>query len=163
MLRQLTIQNRSPVELRQLAAERRQLASTKVGRVRELLLNEARLLDYQAELRAWTQHPDRLAGDSHPARTPNYYAPPLPSYSLPMALPTVEREALLSAASALKFAEKDTLLTQQDAAVLDLHILCSGMAKAALPKPCRSCQCAHGCRSIMGISAPTLSAGTAWL
>src|SRR6202012_3712408 len=100
MLRQLTIQNRSPVELRQLAAERRQLASTKVGRVRELLLNEARLLDYQADLKAWTKHPDRLKGGSQAREASDDPAQFLPTFSLPMTLPLVEREALLSAGSA---------------------------------------------------------------
>jgi CRP-like cAMP-binding protein len=127
MLRQLTIQIRSPAELRQLAAERRQLASTKAGRIRDLLLNEAKLLDYQAQLKAWTEHPDRLLATGLASHDRTAL---LPEYSLPMILPLVEREVLFSTASALKYAENGTTLTHQDAAALDLLILCSGMAKA---------------------------------
>jgi CRP-like cAMP-binding protein len=131
MLRQLTIQNRSPAELRQLAAARRQLASTtKVGRIRDLLLNEGKLLDYQAELRAWIEHPDRLLEGRRARQVPLDSVQFLPDFSLSMTLPLVEREALFSAASALKYAEKDTSLAQQDGAALELLILCSGMAKA---------------------------------
>jgi CRP-like cAMP-binding protein len=130
VLRQLTIQSRSPTELRQLAADRRRLATTKVGRIRDLLLNEAKLLDYQAELKAWTAHPDRLIGSRRARPVPHDQTQFLPGFSLPMILPLADREALFSGPSTLKYAEKDASLAQQDAAALDLLILCSGMAKS---------------------------------
>jgi CRP-like cAMP-binding protein len=119
------------MELRQLASDRRQQASTKVGRIRDLLLNEAKLLDYQAELRAWVGHPDRQVEGPRVRHRAPHDARLLPGCSLPMILPLIEREALFSEASTLKYAEKDMMLAQQDAAALDLIILCSGMAKAA--------------------------------
>src|SRR5438034_10088174 len=58
MLRQLSIQNRSPSELRQLAGERREQAVSRNGSIRALLLKEAKLLEFQAELKAWVEWTD---------------------------------------------------------------------------------------------------------
>jgi len=60
MLHRLTLQSRSYGELRQLASERRTLATSKDGHLRGLLLNEAALLDFYATLRAWMDRTSAL-------------------------------------------------------------------------------------------------------
>src|SRR5436305_10512436 len=104
MLRRLAIQNRSPQELRQLASERRDLATNSVSGIKSLLLREARLLDFHAELRAWLgleaprhQRPSagqiKLDGKIRPP-TPTDFAPFLAKLSSRMTLPASDQEAL---------------------------------------------------------------------
>lgn len=130
MLRRLTIKNRSPTELWQLAAERRELATSKTGRVRELLLNEARLLEFQSELKAWMRDSNRDLADRRTRRIASEENGLLPSLSLLTAVPLAARDVLYNQVSGLKLAKKHALLSEQDAAARDLLILCSGMAKA---------------------------------
>src|SRR4051794_12843798 len=60
MLYRLTIQSRSPQELRQLALERRVLAAaSREDRLKALLLQEAKLLESYAGLRDWMDGSDR--------------------------------------------------------------------------------------------------------
>jgi CRP-like cAMP-binding protein len=133
MLHQLTIQNRSPAELRQLARERRQLATSRTGSIKALLLKEAKLLEFQAEVKRWVEQQERASQrhlDGNRRSMPNDLAPFLTKLASRMALSQADRQALLAVASAPKYIRKDECLIEQGGASTALFILCSGMAHA---------------------------------
>jgi CRP-like cAMP-binding protein len=121
MLRRLSIQNRSSGELRQLAAERQEMAASRTGKVRALLLKEAKLLEFYADSRTWVE--DR--------RSVSHDLSGLISRSLSrlgLALP--DQRALLAGASQPRHARKDENLVDQGEQTSSLLVLCSGMARA---------------------------------
>jgi CRP-like cAMP-binding protein len=136
MLHRVTIQGRTHGELRQLASERRSLADAKEGRLRTLLLSEARLLDFYAELRSWM---DRTAvspsdGEAQPAprvlTQSSDLSPLLAALTRRMGLSVVDQQALLSIAQARNFA-KDEMIVEEGARSVPLLLLCSGVARSA--------------------------------
>jgi CRP-like cAMP-binding protein len=121
MLRQLSIQNRSPEELRRLAADRRQLAASRTGKVKALLLKEARLLEFYAESRTWVE--DR--------RSVSYDLSGFITKSLSrMGLELSEQRALLAGAAPPRHAQKGESLIEQGEETSSLLLLCNGMARA---------------------------------
>ena len=133
MLHQLTIQNRSPAELRQLAVERRELAASRAGSIKALLLKEAKLLEFQAELRSWVELPEPSCQrdlDGGKRSMPHDLAPFLTKLSSRMALSRADQQALLAAASGPRYIEKDACLVEQGEESTALFILCNGMAHA---------------------------------
>jgi CRP-like cAMP-binding protein len=136
MLRQLTIRNRSPGELRQLAIERRELAATKTGSIRALLLKEAQLLEFQVELRTWIERSDEIRADGHkvsrPASLPSipyYLAPLIAKLSSQMGLAAADQQTFLAAASLPRFVQKGECLIEQGENVAALIIVCNGMTR----------------------------------
>jgi CRP-like cAMP-binding protein len=135
MLRQLSIHNRSAGELRQLAVERRELAAARTGSIRALLLKEAKLLEFQAELRTWVERssmeaPTDGARALHPATLqpiPYDLAPLVTKLSRRLGLDAADQQAFLAAASLPRFVRKDECLIEQGADVPALIILCNGM------------------------------------
>jgi CRP-like cAMP-binding protein len=139
MLRRLSIQTRTPGELRQLASERRELAASKDGSIKALLLNEARLLDFHAELRAWIErteasHANHRLGDPDPRAAqpvPQDLAPFLTKLSSRMALPASDQHALLAAALPPRHLARDEFIVDEGQRPSSLLFLCSGTARAA--------------------------------
>jgi CRP-like cAMP-binding protein len=141
MLRRLSIQNRSPGELRELAAERRELAVGKNISVRTLLLNEARLLEYHADLRLWMQQTE-LASQERPATSYRggsaatswmfapEVAPLLTALRSRMVLPMADQHALLAAAASPRRIAKDEAIVEAGEWQPSLLFLCSGTARA---------------------------------
>jgi CRP-like cAMP-binding protein len=135
MLRQLTIHNRSADELRQLATERRELASTKSGSIRALLLKEAQLLEFQVELRTWVEKSNvEVRADRHtnirPAGSlsiPYYLAPLITKLSSRIGLAAADQQAFLAAAALPRFFAKGECLFQQGDDLDALMVVCSGM------------------------------------
>jgi CRP-like cAMP-binding protein len=116
------------------------MAASKEGRIKALLLEEARLLEFYAELRAWLAltdlgRPDRqsMARSKTDGQdgwsTPYDFAPFLNKLSSRMALPISDQRALL-AASTPRQVLKGECLIEQGADLSSLLILCSGMAHA---------------------------------
>jgi CRP-like cAMP-binding protein len=133
MLHQLTIQSRSPAELHQLAVERRELAALRTGKIRALLLKEAELLEFHAELRNWVElsEPASQRGlDGTKPSIPHELAPFFTKLTSRMALSPSDQQALLAVASPPKYVRKDECLIEQGAASAPLFFLCSGMAHA---------------------------------
>jgi CRP-like cAMP-binding protein len=137
MLRQLSIHDRSPHDLRQLALERRELAEAKTGSIRALLLKEARLLEFQADLRIWAEQPSleartdgrRNLGPAHLPSIPYELAPLVVKLSSRMGLAAADQQALLAAASPPRFVQKGECLIEQGEDVAALMILCNGMTQ----------------------------------
>jgi len=135
MLRQLSIHNRSAGELRQLALERRELAAARTGSIKALLLKEAKLLEFQAELRAWVERSSietRTDGrnDVKPANLQSmlYDLAPLGvKLSSRLGLTSADQQAFLAAASPPRFVRKGECLIEQGEDVAALIILCNGM------------------------------------
>ena len=136
MLHRLTIQNRSLGELRQLASERRALATSKDGHLRSLLLNEAALLDFYATLRAWMDRtaalpPEAGAGAAAISRQSSAFdlGPLLTTLSRRMGLSVADQQALLSI-SQLRNLAKGELIVEEGRDSVPLLFLCSGVARA---------------------------------
>jgi CRP-like cAMP-binding protein len=137
MLRQLTIHNRSTGELRQLALERRELAATKSGSIRTLLLKEAQLLEFQVGLRTWIERSNMEGradgrGTSRPAGSPSipyYLAPLIAKLSSQMGLAAADQQAFLAAASLPRFVQKGECLIEQGEDVAALIVICNGMTR----------------------------------
>jgi len=140
MLRQLSIHNRSAGELRQLALERRELAAARTGSIKALLLKEAKLLEFQAELRAWVERSSietRTDGrnDVKPAslkpaslQSILYDLAPLGAkLSSRLGLTSADQQAFLAAASPPRFVRKGECLIEQGEDIAALIILCNGM------------------------------------
>jgi len=147
MLQRLTVHNRSSQELRQLAHDRRAAAASKDGRFKSLLLQEAKLLEYYAELRDWMEpadasSPDRRSADDQAAAERMHRAhadrhPGLPGFSLlaswlstRLLLSAEDRQALLAAAAAPRQVLKGECLIEEGSENSSLIILCRGMARA---------------------------------
>jgi len=136
MLRQLSIHNRSAGDLRQLAVERRELAAARTGSIRALLLKEAKLLEFQAELRTWIERSSievRTEGPSglKPASfqpIPYDLAPLVAKLSSRLGLDAADQQAFLAAASLPRFVRKGECLIEQGDDVAELMILCNGMS-----------------------------------
>jgi CRP-like cAMP-binding protein len=134
MLHRLTLQSRSYGELRQLASERRTLATSKDGHLRGLLLNEAALLDFYATLRAWMDRtaalpPEAAAAALSPQSSAFDLAPLLATLSRRMGLSVVDQQALLSIAQ-LRNLAKGELIVEEGSESVPLLLLCSGVARA---------------------------------
>src|SRR4051794_6662870 len=136
MLRQLSIHNRSAGELRQLAIERRELAATKTGSVRALLLKEAQLLEFQVELRTWVEQSNHQARpDGRKDRPlglpsiPHYLGPLMTKLSSRLGLATADQQAFLATASLPKFVAKEECLIEQGEDPGALIVVCSGMTQ----------------------------------
>jgi CRP-like cAMP-binding protein len=134
MLHRLTLQSRSYGELRQLASERRTLATSKDGYLRGLLLNEAALLDFYATLRAWMDRtsalpPEAAAAALSPQSSAFDLAPLLATLSRRMGLSVVDQQALLSIAQ-LRNLAKGELIVEEGSESVPLLLLCSGVACA---------------------------------
>jgi CRP-like cAMP-binding protein len=131
MLRQLSIHNRSAGELRQLAVERRELAAAKTGSIRALLLKEAKLLEFQAELRTWVERSSTDGrSDLKPASRqsiPYDLAPLVAKLSSRLDLTAGDQQAFLAAASLPRFVRKGECLIEQGEDVAALVVLCNGM------------------------------------
>lgn len=137
----LTIKNRTPDELRQLASERRELAHPKQRRTKALLLSEARLLEHYADLRSWVERTrpddsgDDLLGErstiqSAPPSEPHDLAPFLTTLSLRMALPVADQHALLTAAQLPRRLAKGESVIAEGEHLSAFLLLCSGAAHA---------------------------------
>jgi len=145
MLHRVTIHNRSSQELRQLAQERRTVAASKDRKVRELLLQEAKLLDFYAELRDWMEpatsgRPGFRPIDDRPADARTFRGddrslpgsgPPARQLMMRLALSPADRQALLAEAAAPREALKGECLVEEGSENTSLIILCRGMARAA--------------------------------
>ena len=103
-----------------------------------LLLKEAKLLEFQAELRAWIKRkgldqqsasPGKFAAEGRQSM-PCELAPFFDRLSSRMALSLGDRQTLLAAASAPRYAQKDECLVEQGEEDSALFILCSGMVHA---------------------------------
>ena len=137
MLRQLTIHNRSTGDLRQLAVERRELAATKSGSIRALLLKEAQLLEFQVALRTWVERSgNEIWTDGReglkPASLPSvpfYLAPLITKLSCQMGLAAADQQAFLAAASLPRFVRKGECLIAQGENVTALMVICNGMTR----------------------------------
>ena len=136
MLRQLSIHNRSAGELRQLAAQRRELAAAKTGSLRALLLKEAKLLDFQAELRMWVErsgtetHGIDRRSDPRPANLQSIsydLAPLVAKLSSRLGLTAADQQAFLAATAVPRYVEKGECLIEQGEDAAELVILCRGM------------------------------------
>jgi CRP-like cAMP-binding protein len=133
MLHQLTVQNRSPDELRQLAVERRELAASRTGSIKALLLKEAKLLEFQADLRRWVELSERASQrglDEGQQPMPHDLAPFLIKLSSRMALSRADQQALLMVASGPRYIQKGECMIEQGEESTALLILCNGMAHA---------------------------------
>lgn len=140
MLRRLSIQNRSAGELRALAAERREVAAGKDTKVRSLLLNEARLLEFHADLRIWMQRgepdqtaPELTARQHGGAEPPSLLSPdlvPLLSKLRSLGLPPADQYAILAAAAPPRQMARDETILQQGDLQPSLVFLCRGAARA---------------------------------
>lgn len=132
MLHRLSIQNRRPEELRALARDRRELGNSKTGRLRALLLNEAKLLEFHADLRVWM---DRSAPPAHcqpsdaGSRDDDRLPAPGPLGSR-MGLSIEDEHALVSTAQP-KYLERGETLLAEGERPNALHMLCSGAARAS--------------------------------
>jgi CRP-like cAMP-binding protein len=135
MLYRLTLQGRSYTELRQLAYERRKLATSKDGHLKTLLQNEAALLDFYAELRAWMERtPSSEEGAETAAATTTQSAafdlsPLLLSLGSRMGLSIADQQALLSISQARNVAKGESII-EEGADPVPLLLLCSGVARA---------------------------------
>lgn len=135
MLHRLTLKGRSYEELRQLAAERRTLATSEEGHLRALLLNEAALLDFYAELRAWMERtPPSEGGAQFAAATlaPSGafdLSPLLGTLGRRMGLSIADQQALLSIVH-VRNVVKDEMIIEEGAGPVPLLLLCSGVARA---------------------------------
>jgi CRP-like cAMP-binding protein len=139
MLHQLSIRNRTPEELRQLASQRRELAISKEGRVKTLLLSEAKLLEFHAELRLWMDRTesrqsdhgsagDRAALPRAIARSSSHDRV-LTTLSSRMGLPMVDQQALVAAMQPRQFAKGEVII-EEDGSLSSLFLLCDGAARA---------------------------------
>ena len=137
MLHRLTIHGRTVGELQQLASERRAMAVSKEGHLRTLLLNEASLLEFYAELRAWmevtpassVQRGAQMAPTiPAPAIAPNL-TPLLTAFARRMVLSVADQQALLSIAQARNFAKGEQIV-EEGSESAPLLLLCSGAARA---------------------------------
>src|SRR3954453_21757678 len=149
MLYRLTIQSRSPQELRQLARERRTLAASREDRLKSLLLQEAKLLESYAELRDWMEDSDRrvrqhASGASKvglkagPGGESCPIAPAIGTGSDLLASHVAARLALgpadqqaLFALAVPRHVLQDEHLSEEGETPSSLSIICSGMAKAS--------------------------------
>jgi CRP-like cAMP-binding protein len=135
MLHRLTLQGRSYDELRQLASERRTLAMSRDGHLRTLFLNEAALLDFYAELRAWMDRTPLSEADAQIAvrtstQSPAFdLAPLLGTLGRRMGLWIADQQALLSIARARNVAKGEMIL-EEGASRVPLLLLCSGVTRA---------------------------------
>jgi CRP-like cAMP-binding protein len=137
MLHRLSIQNRSPRELRQLASERRGLASSKEGRLKALLIMEAELLEFHAGMRIWLEHTAPLdPGDLQVVQEQTQATAQLSlarlflaALSRRMALPAADQHALLSVAQLRHFAKGETIVDEGEQAG-SFRMLCHGAARA---------------------------------
>lgn len=139
MLRRLSIQNRSPAELRQLALERRELAAAKDGSVKALLLNEARLLEFHAGLRAWIEwrRPGQAAGFAKTGASVRIDAPHwdelgpfINQFCSRIALSAADQHALLEAALPPRHLDRGEFIAEEGERPSSLLFLCSGTARA---------------------------------
>src|SRR4051812_6798310 len=153
MLYRLTIQSRSPQELRQLARERRTLAASREDRLKSLLLQEAKLLESYAELRDWMEVSDRRVrqhasgaskvglkaglkegprGEAGPiAPAIGTGADLLASHvAARLALGPVDQQALFALAVP-RHVLQDEHLSEEGETPSSLSIICSGIAKAS--------------------------------
>jgi CRP-like cAMP-binding protein len=137
MLHRLTIQGRSVGELRQLAADRRAMAGSKEGHIRALLLNEASLLEFYAELRSWMERTPALPAERDAQMAPRLASAPIAINLFPlltalarrMALSVADQQALLSIGQARNFA-KGEIVVEEGSESAPLLLLCSGAARA---------------------------------
>jgi CRP-like cAMP-binding protein len=137
MLLRLSVKNRSPVELLALAADRRELAVGKSATVRAQLINEAKLLEFHADLRAWMQQTEPDAKRPAPwsdGRLPEWLlAAELASVLSPlrsrMALSIADQQALLTNAVPRRV-DKGRCLLEQGEPEHALFFLCDGAARA---------------------------------
>lgn len=135
MLHGLSINNRKPEELRALARDRRELAISKTGRLKALLLNEAKLLEFHADLRIWMVSTARPLSESALPSRPETGLIPLRHSTLGrlmsrMALSAEDEQALVSAARARIF-ERDDVVLAEGGRCDALHMLCGGAARAS--------------------------------
>jgi len=137
MLHRLTLQGRSCDELRQLASERRALAASKDGNLRALLLNEATLLEFYGELRAWMDRtampPSQRAAQAIAATSHRSSAfdlsPILSTFARRMGLSLADQRSLLSISQARNVA-KGEMIIEEGGSSVPLLLLCSGVARA---------------------------------
>ena len=137
MLHRLTIQGRTVGELRQLAADRRAMAGSKDGHLRALLLNEATLLEFYAELRTWMERPPAPSANRGAEMAPPLASQPIATNLSPlltafgrrMALSVADQQALLSIGQARNFA-KGEIIVEEGSESVPLLLLCSGAARA---------------------------------
>lgn len=135
MLHRLSIHNRSPEELQVLAQERRKLSDSKTGRLKNLLLSEAKLLEFHADLRIWM---DRTTPIRHPAPHPQVEKAGVPSdrpaaadpLGPGMALSADDEHALVSVAQPKYFGRGDILLAEGERPD-NFYMLCSGAVRAS--------------------------------
>jgi CRP-like cAMP-binding protein len=146
MLRRFLIQDRSPDELQQLALERRGLAgTTKSGKIKALLLQEAIFLDFHADMKRWmraAEHgvaagvspEEKNHGTGAPCRdfgnSASALNPFLKKLGSRAALTMSDQQALLQAALPLKQSLKGDILLGQDEEVSSLLILCDGVVQS---------------------------------
>ncbi|MBR0753842.1 Crp/Fnr family transcriptional regulator [Bradyrhizobium jicamae] len=138
MLHQLTISSRTSEELRQLARERRQLALDRSGSLRSLLIKEAKLLEFNADLRSWLEARPAKAGLTERRRLaePSLdIAPFLSKLASRTALSFADQQALLSAASSALEVEKGDHVTAEGGVLSALFLVCSGMLQAVRTLP----------------------------
>ncbi|WP_314957696.1 Crp/Fnr family transcriptional regulator [Bradyrhizobium cosmicum] len=136
MLHRLTLQGRTTGELRQLASERRAMAGSKEGHLKTLLLNEASLLEFYAELRTWMECPPAPFGQRGAQMAPppaqpvaTNLSPLLTAFAHRMALSVADQQALVSIAQARNFA-KGELIVEEGSESAPLLMLYSGVARA---------------------------------
>jgi CRP-like cAMP-binding protein len=137
MLHRLTIQGRTIGELRQLAAERRMMAGSKEGHLRILLLNEATLLEFYADLRIWMERasvPSAEGGAQMAPQLPSQstavnLSPLLTALARRMTLSVADQQALLAIAQARNCTKGETIV-EEGAESAPLLLLCSGAARA---------------------------------
>jgi CRP-like cAMP-binding protein len=150
MLRRLTIHNRSSQELRELARERRVLAASQEPEVKALFLQEAKLLEFYADVRDWVKSADRSRagqrrsgermgsghrGDSGSGPVPLADLGRLARCATDrLALGPVDQEVLLAAAGPRHVLKGEYLIAEGDDHS-SLMILCGGMAKATRVMP----------------------------
>jgi CRP-like cAMP-binding protein len=135
MLYRLSIQNRTPGELRQLASERRELAGSKDGHLKRLLLNEAKQLEFYLEFRSWM---DRTAAHQAGERAQAArqavpksidLSPLLETLSHRMGLSVDDQQALLPTAQA-RWLTKGEMIVDQEERSAPFLLLCSGAVRA---------------------------------
>lgn len=135
MLSRLSIHNRSPEELQALAQERRKLSTSKAGRLKTLLLSEAKLLEFHADLRIWMDSTTPIR-HSAPLKQIDKAAVPCdrPPAAGPlgpgMALSVDDEHALVSVAQPKYFERGDILLAEGERPD-NFYMLCSGAVRAS--------------------------------
>lgn len=136
MLHRLSIHNRRPEELRALAQERRKLSDSREGRLKNLLLSEAKLLEFHADLRLWMDRttPYSRRSEPHSQIEKSAVPPDRPPAGGPLgsglALSADDEHALVSLAQPKYFGRGDTLLAERERPD-NFYILCSGAVRAS--------------------------------